>query len=69
VEGDLLETVVGAAKLQGEVEYNLRLEPGSVQARSMICAQYRRDYKPLLAPHRDSPVIAGIMDFFDQHSD
>jgi hypothetical protein len=67
MDKELLESLVGAARLQGQIEYNLEMDIGRLQKRRTIVSEYREKYESALTPYRSSSkLVSEIMDFFDK---
>ncbi len=68
MEEDLLELIVGASRLMGQVEYNLEMDSGRKHKRGMLFEEYKRSYRDALIPYRDSlKEVNRIMSFFDEY--
>ncbi len=65
MEQDLLESVVEAAKLQGQIQYNRERTPGNLHARVELIKEYDDNYRSVLEKHGDNPVVNTIIEFFD----
>lgn len=62
---ELLEAIIGAAELKGQVEYNLKNDSGKKHKRGELLTQYQTNYQILLKPHRNIPQVDTIMTYFE----
>ena len=70
IKKDLLETIISASELKGQIEYNLEMQKGRLHKRTMLIKEYMEKYEPKLTSYRNSvEQVNEIMEFFDKQKE